>query len=65
MIAPITELQQRKHMTIWIAILLLLDAGFALLFEDRVRARMPGWNVKVIAFIEAAIALVLIIWHFR
>ncbi|MGA1194288.1 MAG: hypothetical protein ACO398_01355 [Kiritimatiellia bacterium] len=52
-------------MTIWIAILLLLDAGFALLFEDRVRARMPGWNVKVIAFIEAAIALVLIIWHFR
>jgi hypothetical protein len=52
-------------MTLWIAILLLLDAGFALLFEDRVRARIPGWNVKVIALIEAGVALLLIIWHFR
>lgn len=52
-------------MLLWIAILLLLDAGFALLFEHKVRARIPGWNVKVIALVEAVIAFLLIAWHFR
>lgn len=51
-------------MLLWIAVILLVDAGCALLFENRVRIILPRWNVRVIASIEALIAFALIAWHF-
>lgn len=51
-------------MLLWIAILLLADAGFALFFENRFRDILPRWNVKVIAILEGLIAFVLIALHF-
>jgi hypothetical protein len=51
-------------MLLWIAIVLLLDAGFALLFENRVRIILPRWNVKIIALLEALLAAILVAWHF-
>lgn len=52
-------------MLLWLAILLLIDAGLALMFENRVRVILPTWNVKVIALLEALLALGLVVWHFR
>ncbi len=51
-------------MILWIAILLLTDAGFALLSEHRIRSMLPRWNIKSVAFIEAGIALILVAIHF-
>lgn len=52
-------------MLLWIAILLLTDAGLALWFEDRARVILPRWNIKVIALLEALLALGIVAWHFR
>lgn len=51
-------------MWLWIAIALLIDAGFALLLEDRYRRMAPSWNIKALALVEAGIALVIILVHF-
>jgi len=56
--------QLKLFMLLWIAILLLLDAGLALWFERRVRIILPGWNINVLALIEAAVAVVCIAVHF-
>ncbi|HMP90692.1 MAG TPA: hypothetical protein PJ991_10850 [Kiritimatiellia bacterium] len=51
-------------MMLWIAILLLLDSGFALLFERKIKVVLPRWNINILALLEAGIAGVLIALHF-
>jgi len=45
--------------------MLLVDAGCALLFERRIHALLPRWNIRTIALLEAGIAIALLVWHFR
>jgi hypothetical protein len=47
-----------------LAALMLVDAGLALLLEERIGRRLPGVPVRRFALIEAALALALIAWSF-
>ncbi|NOU35478.1 MAG: hypothetical protein HOO88_01690 [Kiritimatiellaceae bacterium] len=47
--------------SIWSAVILLLDAAFGLWNHERVRALAPKINVPRIALIEAFAALVLVL----
>lgn len=51
-------------MLLWIAILLLLDAGFALWLERRLDALFPRLSVRQIALLEGGIGVVLAAVHF-
>ncbi|HMO05890.1 MAG TPA: hypothetical protein PKC67_11460 [Kiritimatiellia bacterium] len=50
-------------MLLWIAIVLLLDAGAALWFEPRLARIWPARHVRKAAVIEGFVALGLIILH--
>ena len=49
---------------IWLAILLLIDAGIGLLGLPRFEKFIPARLLTRIALTEAAIALGLVLWHF-
>jgi hypothetical protein len=51
-------------MLLWIAIVMLCDASFALWHEDRVASLVPRINVRWYALIEGTLALLLIGYHF-
>jgi hypothetical protein len=50
-------------MLLWIAIVMLLDAGAALWFEPRLARIWPARHVRKAAVIEGVLALVLIAVH--
>ena len=47
----------------WAAIILLLDASFGLWNQDRFAEIAPKINIQRIAFIEAGVAILLLIVH--
>ncbi|MCS6772116.1 MAG: hypothetical protein NZ740_08855 [Kiritimatiellae bacterium] len=49
---------------IWVAILLLLDAGLGLWNAQRLAHVVPPRRLVWIASVEAVIAILLAIWHF-
>jgi hypothetical protein len=52
-----------ENIRIWVAVVLLADAGIGLLFSDRLQPRLLGINVVRLALIEAAAAVVLLAVH--
>ena len=48
----------------WMAIVLLVDAGIGLLGLPRFEKIIPARLLTRIALIEAALALALVLWHF-
>jgi hypothetical protein len=53
-----------ENARIWIAIVLLADAGIGLFFSNRLQPRLRRVNVVRIALVEAAAALVIVVIHF-
>jgi len=51
-------------MLIWIAVILLCDAGFALWHERRIERVLPKINIKLFALIEALLGIILTTLHF-
>lgn len=49
---------------IWVAIILLLDAGIGLWNARRLSDVIPPRRLLWIAVLEAALALALVVWHF-
>jgi|GEM_PF-5097080 len=49
---------------IWVAIVLLVDAGIGLLGWSRVASLIPARLLIRIALAEATLALILAAWHF-
>ncbi|MBC8206315.1 MAG: hypothetical protein ISR85_02425 [Kiritimatiellales bacterium] len=47
----------------WVAIILLLDAAFGLWNHDRFVEMAPKINIPRIAFVEAGVAILLLIVH--
>ena len=48
----------------WLAVLMLVDSGFALLFGPRLRRAAGGFNVERVAIWEASAALIILYIHF-
>lgn len=49
---------------IWVAIVLLVDAGIGLLGLPRFEKLIPARLLTRIALVEAGLALALVAWHF-
>jgi hypothetical protein len=49
---------------IWIAILLLVDAGVGLLNVERFGRVISPRTLRRVAISEAALAIALVVWHF-
>ena len=49
---------------IWVAIVLLIDAGIGLLGISRFSSILPARLITRIAVIEATLAILLVAWHF-
>ena len=48
----------------WTGVLLLADAGLALLWSDRLSRLWPQPRVQRVALVEAAVALIILYCHF-
>lgn len=49
---------------VWLAIILLLDVSFGLWNHERLRQMVPNTNIFKIAWVEAGVAVILLMVHF-